>query len=204
MRVPVPYLRRFVATRSQLIVRLKELPLKRRVELGPRFVADAVADLPLVAALSEADRADLGDAAADVELYASEGAHADIFARGALSGRLVVACSRCVDRVEVAISETLAVSFLPSDRVPDDDDIEGLTEDDEDVYPYEGESLDLTTLFRERLIMAVPYAPLCKPDCKGLCTVCGAELNAKECGCDRDVGDPRLSALRDLAKKASN
>jgi uncharacterized protein len=198
---PVPYLRRFVATeRSQLIVRLNELPLTRRVELGVRFVSDAVGDLPLVAALEGSDH-EASDAAADVEIYAAEGSAEDVFLRGKLTGHLMVACGRCVDPVKISLSEDLAVSFLPAARVPDDNDDElEITEDDVDVYPYEGESLDLTTLFRERLIMAVPYAPLCREDCKGLCTVCGADLNSGECGCDRHVGDPRLAALRDLAK----
>lgn len=201
----MPYLRRLVSSgANQLVVRLKELPLERRIELGPRFVSEAIADLPLVAALEEPERADLGEAVADIHLYTAEGDHSDIFARGKLTGRLAVACSRCVDRVEVPVDEDIAVSFLPADRVPADDQVDEADEvtDDEDVYPYEGESIDLTTLFRERLIMAVPFAPLCRQDCKGLCPVCGAELNAGECGCDRDVGDPRLAALRDLARQA--
>ena len=186
-------------------MRLNELPLERRVELGPRFVSEAVSDLPMVAALDEADRGDLGEAVADVHVYSSEGDQTDIFARGKLTGHLAVACSRCVGRVDVPIDEDIAVSFLPADRVPGDDELdEAAAEDDEDVYPYEGESIDLGALFRERLIMAVPFAPLCREDCKGLCPVCGAELNAGECGCEREVGDPRLSALRDLARDSKN
>ena len=40
----------------------------------------------------------------------------------------------------------------------------------------------------------------CKEDCKGLCPVCGTNLNEKECGCDRTVADPRMAAIQDIFK----
>ena len=39
---------------------------------------------------------------------------------------------------------------------------------------------------------------LCRPDCKGLCSVCGKDLNEGACGCDTFVPDPRLAAIRDI------
>ena len=142
----------------------------------------------------------IGTAASSVELY--EGSPG-VFVRGSLSGHLEIACSRCVEAVSVDIQEDIAVSYLPASEVPDDE-----SEDDEvsadastedvDLYPYEGEQIDLTRLFVERLILSIPFAPLCSDACKGLCSVCGANLNSGECGCDRHVGDPRLAALRDI------
>ena len=37
---------------------------------------------------------------------------------------------------------------------------------------------------------------LCRPDCRGLCAQCGADLNEGSCGCEAEATDPRLSALR--------
>ncbi|MBN2148631.1 MAG: DUF177 domain-containing protein [Anaerolineales bacterium] len=58
--------------------------------------------------------------------------------------------------------------------------------------------IDLTPLVREYLLLEVPIRPLCRPDCKGLCPVCGNNLNESECNHDEEAGDERLSALKDL------
>lgn len=184
---------------SPLIVELRDLPVTRRLALGADFVGAAIHGHPMREALDppESD-ADAGTLEGNLELYAG---HPGVFVRGELRGWLAVACSRCVERVEVPLEDRVEVTYLPSDQVPDPDqadDVDDAAADDVDLYPYEGEKIDLTTLLRERLIMAVPFAPLCAEDCKGLCSVCGANLNAGECGCDREVGDPRLMALKDL------
>ena len=58
--------------------------------------------------------------------------------------------------------------------------------------------LDVTELLRDVLLAAQPMKNLCKADCKGLCPVCGANLNEGECGCKRFIVDPRLAALEDF------
>jgi uncharacterized protein len=72
-----------------------------------------------------------------------------------------------------------------------------LAEDDLDLYGYENEEVDLTPLFRDQVILAVPFAPLCKEDCKGLCPQCGADRNHETCDCKPPV-DPRWAALQNL------
>jgi uncharacterized protein len=72
-----------------------------------------------------------------------------------------------------------------------------LAEDDLDLYGYENEEVDLTPLFRDQVILAVPFAPLCKEDCKGLCAQCGADRNHETCDCKPPV-DPRWAALQNL------
>ena len=69
---------------------------------------------------------------------------------------------------------------------------------DEDAFPLENEQLDLAPLVAEALTLDLPLAPLCRPDCAGLCAVCGADLNEGDCGCDRTVSDPRGAALDQL------
>ncbi len=58
--------------------------------------------------------------------------------------------------------------------------------------------LDVTELLRDELLAAQPMKNLCKADCKGLCPVCGANLNDGDCGCDKRIVDPRLATLKDL------
>ena len=58
--------------------------------------------------------------------------------------------------------------------------------------------VNLEPVLRETLILSLPMAALCQPECKGLCPVCGGNRNERDCGCDVKVVDPRLAALQDL------
>ncbi|MBO4749763.1 MAG: DUF177 domain-containing protein, partial [Lachnospiraceae bacterium] len=61
--------------------------------------------------------------------------------------------------------------------------------------------LNTETLLYNELMENWPAKILCKEDCKGLCPVCGKNLNEGECGCDRFVPDPRLAGIQDLFKR---
>ena len=72
--------------------------------------------------------------------------------------------------------------------------------DEEDTGEFivvEGIRLDLTALVREDLLLALPAKFLCREDCKGLCPICGKNLNDGSCSCKKPI-DPRLEALRQL------
>lgn len=62
----------------------------------------------------------------------------------------------------------------------------------------EDSHIDLAPLVREYMLLEIPISPLCRPECKGLCLVCGENLNESACNHDQDVGDPRLSVLKKL------
>jgi uncharacterized protein len=62
----------------------------------------------------------------------------------------------------------------------------------------EGGWLNLRQPLREQILLAMPIHLLCRPDCKGLCSQCGQNLNDGPCGCDADNIDPRLAALNAL------
>lgn len=143
-----------------------------------------------------------GHGATELDLYA-DGAH--VFAAGHFQGAVTVACSRCVEPVELPIDEQIRVTFMPQHELPDDDadaaagDEDGteVTEEDVDVFAFDGEVVDLEPLFRDQFVLAVPYAPLCKEDCKGLCPQCGIDRNTATCTCEPPI-DPRLAALKGL------
>jgi uncharacterized protein len=199
-------------------VALRELPTSRSIAIGNALIREAIADLPLRVALERPDNdPSAGAGHAELELYAESD---NVFARGALTGWLEVACSRCVGPVRVPVDEALTVTFMPIAKLPADDDADAayiggalsrdadgddgdsydgfsLTADDLDVYPYEGDAVDLEPLLREQFILAVPFAPLCREDCKGLCPQCGGDRNLAACACQPPL-DPRLAALRDI------
>ncbi|MCG8421596.1 MAG: DUF177 domain-containing protein [Proteobacteria bacterium] len=195
---------------ANMVVSIHQLPLSRDIELGNAFVRTTIAELPTRAILEcPHDDPDAGRAKARVELYSDD--ESNVFLRGQLSGWFAVGCSRCVEPVKVPFDETLAATFRPAGQIPGADlssdpaepvPAEGdlgweLTDDDLDLYSYEAKSVDLEPLLREQLILAVPFAPLCREDCQGLCPQCGANRNCESCACEPPI-DPRLAALQDI------
>lgn len=186
-------------------VPVRELPTHRTFEVPASLVGEWVKGLPMRDALDapEGDP-DAGHGVADLDLYA-DGSHA--FAAGTFRGELVVACSRCINPVRLVIDEKLRVTFLPRHEMPDDEDAEPkqgdgedgpeVAEDDLDVFPFDGERIDLEPLFREQFVLAIPFAPLCREACKGLCPQCGIDRNTASCTCEPPI-DPRLAALKGL------
>jgi uncharacterized protein len=77
-------------------------------------------------------------------------------------------------------------------------------DDDEEVLRYLGKStseIDLTEGLNEALQLALPMRLLCRPDCRGLCSNCGANLNEQQCDCKKDTIDPRWEGLKKLIGK---
>jgi uncharacterized protein len=72
-------------------------------------------------------------------------------------------------------------------------------EEDEETYPLVGDQLDLQPLVRDALLLELPLAPLCRPDCPGLCPICGTDLSEGPCGCQASDRDERWAALDALA-----
>lgn len=72
------------------------------------------------------------------------------------------------------------------------------TRSDPDSFPIENDQIDLRPMVRESILLDVPDAPLCRPDCPGLCPVCGADLSSESCSCVVETLDPRWAALSDL------
>jgi len=193
-------------TPYQVLVR--ELPTHRRFEVPPERVGEWLKGLPMRDALEAPDPdPQAGHGVADLDLYA-DGAHA--FAAGTFRGELTVACSRCVEPVTLKIDEKLRVTFMPSHELPaEDDDGAGgadgadgddgaeLTDEDLDLFAFDGERVDLEPLFREQFLLAMPFAPLCAETCKGLCPQCGIDRNTHSCSCQPPI-DPRLAALQGL------
>lgn len=181
-------------------VLLRVLPTHRRFEVPAARVDEWLRGLPIRDALGtpEGDP-EAGHGVAELDLYA-DGDH--VFASGTFKGDLHVACSRCINPVKLVIDEKVLVTFMPLHELPPEDETdaeEGVEVDSEDLdlFPYEGDSIDLEPLFREQFVLAVPFAPLCSETCKGLCPQCGIDRNTSTCTCEAPI-DPRLAALKGL------
>ncbi|MBA3541604.1 MAG: DUF177 domain-containing protein [Deltaproteobacteria bacterium] len=210
---------------APFIVRVLELPTRRKFEVSSELVAEWLRGMPMRDALGAPDPdPEAGAGVADLELYAdTSGASAHAFANGTFKGFLTVACSRCGGPVRMELEEELRVTFMPKSEMPSDDEEEAPSKgegrgkgrakdtakdtdsddgaevmtDDLDVFGYDGEQIDVEPLLREQFVLAIPYAPLCKEDCKGLCSQCGIDRNSGTCACQKPI-DPRLEALKGL------
>lgn len=105
---------------------------------------------------------------------------------------LKVPCDRCLKEVIVPI----AVDFSKDFDLKQSE--EQLIEDSDECSYLIGYDFDVDKLICEELLIGFPMKVLCKEDCKGICKVCGADLNESDCGCDRTELDPRMSVIRDI------
>ena len=72
--------------------------------------------------------------------------------------------------------------------------------EDEWVFPLEGDSADLDDIVRTVFVLNLDSKLLCKEDCQGLCHRCGKNLNDGPCNCQKEL-DPRFAALKQLLEK---
>jgi uncharacterized protein len=127
-----------------------------------------------------------------------EKAGADVYhVTGRVASRLELACGRCLEPYEVAVDAPFELRYVPETGGSGDAERE-LAEDDLTTAYYREGALDVSELLREQFQLALPMKPLCSEACKGLCVVCGANLNNATCGCTTTWGDPRLAALKGL------
>jgi uncharacterized protein len=66
--------------------------------------------------------------------------------------------------------------------------------DGEEAYPLVEETVDLGLMAHDAVLLELPQAPLCRPDCRGLCPRCGADRNVEPCDC-QEASEPRLAVL---------
>jgi uncharacterized protein len=189
------------APEKPFTVLVRDLPCHRRFEVVSQQVNDWLRGMPMRDALGAPDPdPDAGQGTAELDLYA-DGTHC--FATGKFDGHLVVACGRCVGPVRLEIHEPVRVTFLPPSEMPSDDDDptseDGaeVSGDDLDTFAFDGEVLNFEPLLREQFVLAIPFAPLCREDCKGLCPQCGIDRNTGTCSCEKPM-DPRLAPLKGL------
>ena len=99
-------------------------------------------------------------------------------------------CGRCLKEFSADTRAEVIEKFYPV----------GTEQIEDDAFVYDSDVIDITEPLRESLLLAEPIQALCKEDCRGLCPVCGADLNDGDCGCDRFTVDPRLAALKQFIK----
>ena len=178
---------------AKLVLDLETLEEGRHelaVTLPKAWVAEALTE-------TDATADEDGRALLEVMLQADR----TVLVRGRIEQRYAVPCARCLEPAKVdAGAETgeLCVTFVPADRLrswaaelagtgagtddsPEtDDDIDPLEPDELDQIGYQGQRIDLRALLAEQILITYPMRALCSRGeaCRGLCSGCGADLNA--------------------------
>ncbi|MBD1371404.1 DUF177 domain-containing protein [Hazenella sp. IB182357] len=113
------------------------------------------------------------------------------------STNVVMTCSRCLMETETTISTNWSMQFT---------DVSNKAKETEEhvVIFIDGNAIDLLPYIREELLLHIPYAPICKEDCAGLCLKCGINKNVEKCKCRTERIDPRLEKLQELFNEGSN
>lgn len=111
-----------------------------------------------------------------------------VLVQGVLGAGIPAECTRCLASFVLAFQIGFSDLFLyprPADST-------------DPYFVHETGIIDLTPILREEGILAIPIQSLCKPECKGLCSHCGQDLNMAACDCRAEQVDPRLAGLRAL------
>lgn len=109
------------------------------------------------------------------------------------------ACVRCLEPVSLPVQADFQELFEYADRAAHHQQV---GDDDDDRHVLQGDLLDLEGVVRDAVVLQLPFQPVCRPDCPGLCSECGASL-ADDPDHGHDSIDPRWASLRGLASGGS-
>jgi uncharacterized protein len=107
-------------------------------------------------------------------------------------------CARCLEPIHDPVEVTFQELFVYDDQADASD-----AEDDE-VSMLQDDLLDLEPLLRDAVVLALPYQPLCTPDCPGMCPDCGVRLADQPDHAHEEPVDPRWAKLADLTRDDEN
>ena len=121
---------------------------------------------------------------------------------GQVQAKTELECSRCLKPFAYPIETELSVELAPASSLVSGAEHE-LDRSELDTEFYQGDEIDPVAIVREQLLVAIPMVPLHDVNCKGLCPVCGKNLNEADCGCSRDDQGTfgAFSVLKDIFKK---
>ena len=112
--------------------------------------------------------------------------------QGSIATTIHGICDRCASEFHRKVEFPIDVVLVTK--------LESEENEDEWVFPLEGDSADLDDIVRTVFVLSLDSKLLCKEDCKGLCPQCGKNLNDGPCNCRKEL-DPRFAALKQLLEK---
>ncbi len=111
-----------------------------------------------------------------------------LFLQADFSAETTLECVRCLTNYNHELDWSFTELYA----------FDGRSETESELILPEDGYIELATLIREFAMLEVPISPICKPDCQGLCTECGQNLNEKDCGHGPAENDSPFAKLKDL------
>lgn len=117
--------------------------------------------------------------------------------RGTITGDTELTCNRCLETYPYHLETGFEEEYA---HASDEAEMAGEGQKTEDIHVFAGNRLNLGDTIRESILLGLPMKSLCREDCRGLCAVCGTNLNDQNCGCEAEKTDPRLEILKKYFK----
>lgn len=114
--------------------------------------------------------------------------------RGRITGTVAIPCDRCAENATIAVKQRFTELFSMQEDLQEpgqEPNVRPATEGN-------GLEIEVSALLWEEFAVSIPLKPLCKDTCKGLCPMCGTDLNTGTCDCKQEDLDPRLAILQNL------
>ncbi len=120
-----------------------------------------------------------------------------IHIKGRVHTKALFACDRCLSDYDLKLDTDFEVmlSYLAQESAETDDSIIPINEKTMEV--------DISQQILDALLLAIPMKKICRKDCKGLCDVCGANLNLETCSCHIPRPDSRWEPLKQFLNNAT-
>lgn len=140
-----------------------------------------------------------------------------VYVEGVIDGTFVRECVRCLKRYEAYVEVPFTAAYQEADATVrgrgratkdrhEETDEEGTSEasdQEDDLYVYTGDRVELGEMLREHIILSTPMQPLCREDCRGLCPVCGQDRNEEPCSCIEAPTTNPFAMLQERLKKST-
>jgi len=169
---------------APVLITLQELEL-HRVTVSKTYEAGSLdyraADFEQVGPLK---------ADATAELVGSE-----IRIRGHLGTRLRAHCDRCLKPIEFPVDQDFDLFYRPMSSIARQEEIE-IPDEESEIGFFSGEGIEFSDVIVEQVNLALPMKLVCRPDCLGLCPVCGIDRNVEECQCRIEEHQSPFDALK--------
>lgn len=109
---------------------------------------------------------------------------------GVINTTLKLICSRCAENFNYPVEIEMNEKFSKIGNY-----------EDNEIITINSDEIDFSPIVENNIILSLPIKKLCTPNCLGLCSVCGTNLNHSKCNCEKDDLDPRLAKLKELFSK---
>lgn len=120
-----------------------------------------------------------------------------VIVNGGAAANAFLECSRCLKKPPFPVDTAFYAEYVPYMEADIEQEHE-LTAQEFGTDYYRADEIDIDELIMEQIFLAIPMKVLCEKDCRGMCSMCGKDLNKGNCGCTDGETDPRLEPLRKL------